>query len=149
MPNYWILCISEDNFEISIKHQMIGMGERRKRVIEQMEIGDLIAFYIPKKNIDSPPMNKVHQVRCFKGIAKITGPAFESNDVIWKVRGSDIFPYRRKVEFLNTEMNVPIKPLINKFSFVKNTAYWGIAFQKGYTQITEQDFELIQEAVKS
>ena len=146
MTNYWILCVSQDNLEISIKHQMIAMGEYRKKVIERMEIGDVIVFYVAKKKIDSPKNDRTQAVRCFRGIAKIAGPALESNDVIWRTKSIEIFPYRRKVEFLDTSLNVPIKPLISKLSFIKNPAYWGIAFQRGYTKIKEQDVELIKKS---
>jgi hypothetical protein len=55
----------------------------------------------------------------------VSGEPFESNDVIWHVRDSELFPYRRAVEFLS-DAKADVRPLIEKFSFVTNTLYWAL-----------------------
>jgi hypothetical protein len=76
-----------------------------------------------------------------------TGDAFESIDLIWRVREGEIFPHRRKIEFL-ADASTGVRPLINKLSFVTNTVYWALPFQKGYVEISQKDFEMIQQATR-
>lgn len=147
MPRYWILCMSEDNYEIAKQQGLIGMAERQRRAIQQIATGDLLTFYISKKTVDSPPNDPAHKVQRFRGIARVTGDAFESDELIWHVREGEIFPHRRPVEFL-ADGSAEARPLIDKLSFVTNTAYWALPFQKGYVEISLRDFETIQAAMR-
>jgi predicted RNA-binding protein len=146
MPRYWILCMSEDNYEIARTQGLIGLAERHKVAIQKLAIGDMITFYISKKKVDSLPNDPADKVQQFRGMAGVTGDAFESNDLIWHVREGEIFPHRREVEFL-ADGRAEARPLIPRLSFVTNTAFWGLPFRKGYEEVTQKDFETIREAL--
>jgi predicted RNA-binding protein len=148
MPGYWILCMSEDNYLIARKQGLIGMSEQAKTAIHKLGIGDMITFYISRKKVDSLSNDPAQRVQQFRGIAKVMGEAFESDDVIWHVKGSEIFPYRRSVEFLS-DIRTDVRPLIEKLSLVTNTMFWALPLRKGYAEITLRDFETIQEAMKT
>jgi hypothetical protein len=102
---------------------------------------------ISKKTVDSPPNDPAHKVQRFRGIARVTGEAFESNELIWYIKAGEIFPHRRQVEFLS-DASAGVRPLIDKLSFVTNTVYWALPFQKGYEEISPTDFETIQAALQ-
>jgi len=34
-------------------------------------------------------------------------------------------------------------------TFVTNTAFWALPFQKGYVEITQRDFQTLQEAMRA
>jgi hypothetical protein len=108
----------------------------------------MITFYISRKKVDSLSNDPAQRVQQFRGIAKVMGEAFESDDVIWHVKGSEIFPYRRSVEFLS-DIRTDVRPLIEKLSLVTNTMFWALPLRKGYAEITLRDFETIQEAMKT
>ena len=146
MPRYWILCMSEDNYTVAKEHRLIGMSERVGKAIHRIGLGDMITFYINRKQVDSAPNDPAAKVQQFRGIARVSGEAFESDDVIWHVRHSEIFPYRRAVEFLS-DAKAEVRPLIEKLSFVTNTMYWALPLRKGYVEITPKDFETIQAAM--
>ena len=148
MPRYWILCMSEDNCLIAKQQGLIGVSEQAKAAIHKIATEDMITFYISRKRVSSPPNDPAQRVQQFRGIARVSGEAFESNDLIWHVRESEIFPYRRRVEFLSDE-RVKARPLIEKLSFVTNTMYWALPLRKGYVEITRKDFEMIQGAMKA
>lgn len=148
MPRHWILCMSEDNYEVAKKQGLIGMAERQRRAIQKIATGDILTFYISKKAVDSPPNDPAHKVQQFRGTARVTSEAFESNDLIWHVREGEIFPHRRKVEFL-ADASAETRPLINNLSFVTNTAFWALPFQKGDVEITQKDFQTLQEAMRT
>ena len=58
--------------------------------------------------------------------------------------GNDFVPFRRNIDFIPS-IETPIKPLILKLSFIKNTKYWGYSFRYGHIEISEKDFKLIAE----
>lgn len=147
MARYWILSMSEDNYNIAKDRGLIGMSERSRPAIHKIAVEDLIIFYITKKHVDSPPNDPSERVRQFRGIAQVTGEPFESNDLIWHVREGELFPFRRKVEFLS-DASTKVRPLIEKLSFVTNTMYWALPLRKGYVEITQKDLETIQAAMK-
>jgi hypothetical protein len=117
MPRYWILSISEDNYLIAKKRGLIGITWRGKRAIYQMPISDIMTFYISKKRVDATRNNPSQRVQKIRGIARVTGEAFESNDVIWHVKPGELFPYRRQVEFL-TDAIGDGRSLLRDFSYV-------------------------------
>jgi predicted RNA-binding protein len=147
MPRYWILCMSEDNYVIARKHGLIGMSEWAGKAIHHIGIGDMMTFYINRRTVDAPPNDPATKVQEFHGIARVSGEAFESDDVIWHVRDREIFPFRRAVEFLS-DMRADVRPLIEKLSFVTNTMYWALPLRKGYVEITAKDFTTIQDAME-
>jgi predicted RNA-binding protein len=146
MPRYRILCMSEDNYQIAKEQELIGMSERARAAIHKIAIGDMITFYISRKKVDSRYNDPAQKVQQFRGIARVNGDAVKSNDLIWHVRGEEIFPHRRKVEFL-FDGQADARPLIDKLSFVTNAAFWALPFQKGSVEVTERDFEIIQRAM--
>jgi hypothetical protein len=101
MPRYWILSMTEDNYLITKEHRLIGMSKVARRAIQQMSIGDMITFYLSRKKVDSSRNNPAERIQQFRSIARISGEAFESDEVIWPARGGEIFPHRRSVEFIS------------------------------------------------
>jgi hypothetical protein len=77
------------------------MSERAGKAMQHIGLGDMVTFYIKRKTVDSAPSDPAAKVQQFRGMARVSGEAFESNDVIWHVRDSEIFPYRRAVEFVS------------------------------------------------
>ena len=56
----------------------------------------------------------------------------------------DFKPYRVDVSFFKST-EVPIKPLVDRLSFIKNKTHWGAAFRFGYIKVPAPDFALIAE----
>jgi predicted RNA-binding protein len=133
---------------IARQHGLIGVSEQAKVVIHKIATGDIITFYLSRKKVDSPPNDLSQRVRQFRGIARVTGGPFESDNPIWQVRGTEIFPYRRSIEFLS-DARTDVGSLIEKLSFVTNTTFWALPLRKGYVEITLNDFETIQKAMKT
>jgi predicted RNA-binding protein len=146
MPRYWILCMSEDNYVIAKQHGLIGMSERAGKAMQHIGLGDMMTFYINRKTVDSTANDPATKIQQFWGIARVRGEPFESDDLIWHIRDSEIFPHRRAVEFLS-DAKADVRPLIEKLSFVTNTMYWALPLRKGYVEITPKDFETIQAAM--
>jgi predicted RNA-binding protein len=58
----------------------------------------------------------------------------------------DFRPYRVDVQFLKCH-EVPIKPLIDRLSFIKSKTHWGAAFRFGQLKIPASDFTIIAKAM--
>jgi predicted RNA-binding protein len=56
-------------------------------------------------------------------------------------------PYRVDVEF-SACREAPIKPLIERLSFIRSKTHWGGAFRFGYVKVPEADFARIADAMK-
>jgi hypothetical protein len=78
MPRYWILAMTEENYLIAKERGLIGISWAARRAIQQMNIGDIIVFYLSRKSVDSSPNDPTQKAQQFRGIAKITGEASHS-----------------------------------------------------------------------
>ena len=66
---------------------------------------------------------------------------------VYQVAMSEDFkPYRVDVRFLDGR-EAPIKPLIERLSFIRNKTHWGAAFRFGYLKVSAEDFNLIAESM--
>jgi hypothetical protein len=72
-------------------------------------------------------------------------PSVIATGQIHQVEMSEDFkPYRVDVSFFKST-EVPIKPLVDRLSFIKNKTHWGAAFRFGYIKVPAPDFALIAE----
>jgi len=53
MPRYWLLCLSEDNYEIARRQGLIGMSERAGTALRHISLGDMLAFDMYRKQVCS------------------------------------------------------------------------------------------------
>jgi hypothetical protein len=51
-------------------------------------------------------------------------------------------PFRRDICFLKST-DAPIRPLIEKLSFIKDKSKWGYSFRFGHIEISKSDFDII------
>lgn len=58
----------------------------------------------------------------------------------------DFKPYRVNVKYTKCE-EAPIKPLIERLSFIKNKTRWGAGFRFGQLKVPAADFLLIAHAM--
>ncbi len=106
--------------------------------LKRMKPGDLVVFYSPKVAFaGKEPLQK------FTAIARVREGGVYQVDM-----GGGFTPYRRDVEFLPGN-EVPIQPLIESLSFIRNKQSWGFVFRFGFFEIPEQDFETIRKAMSA
>src|SRR5512132_843493 len=89
MSQTWVLTGSLENFRTTREHgfQVIGAKERRRRLAEQIEPGDLIVFYVTG-------------VQAFGGVVRVTGELVEDRTRLWpgKPGKPDTYPWRFETE---------------------------------------------------
>jgi predicted RNA-binding protein len=132
MVKYWIGVASEEHVNRGIREGICQLCHGKKQPLNRMKQGDYIIYYSSKVKMDEPLLSQK-----FTAIGQIvdTG-AYEIGNGV----------YRRNVKFKPARA-VPIKPLIEKLSFIKDKVRWGYPFLFGHFEISEGDFNIIAEAM--
>jgi hypothetical protein len=137
MRNYWIGVVSRSHVQIGVKGGFIQLNHGNKAPLQRLKPGDMLAMYSPRESYPDGPV-----LQAFTAIGTIkSGEAY-------RVEMSPEFkPYRVDVAFASCK-DAPIKPLIERLSFIRSKTHWGGAFRFGYVKVAEADFALIADAMK-
>ncbi|MFT3891647.1 MAG: EVE domain-containing protein [Anaerolineales bacterium] len=133
---YWIIVASKDHLQRGVAGGFIQANHGKAAPLQKMHAGDWVLFYSPKLEYEKP-----EKLQCFTAICTILDETIYQHDM-----GGGFVPFRRNVRFLPTK-DVPIVPLINELTFIKDKTHWGAPFRFGTLQIPEQDFRLIASQV--
>jgi predicted RNA-binding protein len=143
-PKIWVLTGSLDNFRATAEHEfrVIGMKERRRRLAEQVEKGDVIVFYVTG-------------VQAFGGTVRVVGDMYEDRTKLWpgKPGAPDPYPWRFAIEpllILPEEEFVPAEKLAQDLEHVRKwpAEHWHLAFQGQLRTISYEDAAVIGRALK-
>lgn len=129
---YWIIVASKDHLQRGVEGGFIQANHGKVAPLKRMKPNDWVVFYSPKLEYE-----KSEKYQHFTAIAQITDDRIYQHDM-----GDGFVPYRRNVRFLPTQ-DVPIRPLIEELTFIKDKTHWGAPFRFGTLQIPDEDFELI------
>jgi predicted RNA-binding protein len=144
-PTTWVLTGSTENFAATRERgfRVIGMKERRRPLAEQIEPGDLIAFYLTK-------------VQAFGGLVRVTGEMYEDRTKIWpgKPGKADPYPWRFETEpvlVLDEQRWVPAEDLAAELEHVRKwpAEHWRLAFQGQLRPVSEADAGLIEARLRA
>lgn len=120
-----------------LKAALPRRGHGRKDLISKPSKGDWIVYYSSKDKLKSgKPLQK------FTAIGKIIDSEPYQPDT-----NNDFKPYRRSVKYSKGN-EAEMRPLIEKLSFIKNKKRWGFYLISGFREISKDDFEIIQQAMK-
>jgi len=134
--NFWIGVVSRSHVQVGVKGGFVQLSHGKKAPLQKLRPGDGLIMYSPRT---SYPDGEVLQ--SFTAIGVIT------SGHTYQVEMSPEFrPYRVDVKFLKCR-EAPIKPLIDKLSFIKNKTHWGASFRFGQLKILAWDFNLIAKAM--
>jgi hypothetical protein len=129
---YWIIVASKDHLQRGLEGGFIQANHGKATPLKRMQPGDWVVFYSPKLEYEKP-----EKYQHFTAIAQIADDQIYQHDM-----GGGFVPFRRNVCFLPAR-DVPIRPLIDDLSFIKDKTHWGAPFRFGTLQIPEEDFKLI------
>ena len=107
---------SQINFPIGMNNGIWGVKEEKKRTIQKVKVGDLVAFIysISWLKAEGPPpsgfsrvgKDKLHE---FRGgiqklvIGEVTEPYYEDHEEVWP---DDVYPHRFRFKVLTQEKNI-------------------------------------------
>jgi len=136
LRTYWVGVVSRSHVEIGVKGGFIQLNHGRKAPLQKLHAGDGLVMYSPRTSYpDGEPLQS------FTAIGSIASAE------IYQVEMSPGFkPYRVDVRFSMCS-EAPIKPLIDRLSFIRDKTHWGTAFRFGQLKIPTKDFAIIAEAM--
>ena len=133
---YWIGVVSRSHVQIGVKGGFIQLNHGKKAPLQKFRTGDGLVMYSPRTSYpDGEPLQS------FTAIGTIA-----SAEVYQVEMSPDFKPYRVNVHF-SACREAPIKPLLEKLSFITNKTHWGAAFRFGQLRIPARDFALIAHAM--
>jgi len=104
--------------------------------VQRLREGDALVMYSPRTAYpDGEPL------QAFTAIGVVA-----TAEVYQVEMTQDFKPYRVDVRFLKAN-EAPIKPLVDRLSFIKSKSHWGAAFRFGQLKIPVEDFRLIAKAM--
>lgn len=148
MPDHtnWIIVGSPDNFDATrrLNFTVQGIKSRHRKKAESMKPGDRIVWYITG-------------LKAFAGFATITSTYYEDHTPIWKSRDpkkdAEDYPYRVNIQpdvVLDDSAFIPAEPIARQMTYVSKwpAANWTLAFQGNVHKIDDDDFALIESALR-
>ena len=145
MAKTWVLTGSLDNFRATREHgfRVIGAKEGRRRMAEQIEPGDRIAFYVTG-------------VQAFGGIVRVTSEMYEDREKIWPGKPGKVDPYPWRFEtdpevVLEEDEFVPAVELAGELEHVRKwpAEHWQLAFQGQLRTVSEADAQLLERRIRA
>ena len=100
--------------------------------LKRMAVGDGLIYYSSKEKFGEDAL-----CQQFTGIGEVTGSEVYQFEML-----PGFVPYRRDIRFFAAK-DVPIRPLIERLTFIKDKTRCGYAFRFGHLEIPRADFELI------
>jgi hypothetical protein len=104
--------------------------------LKALKRGDLIVFYSPKTAFENG-----EPLQHFTALGRV------ADDESYQAEMTPTFhPWRRNVEFLAID-EAPIRPLLEKLTFIEDKQHWGMPFRRGLFEIPGDDFAIIARAM--
>ncbi|MDE3076827.1 MAG: EVE domain-containing protein [Chloroflexota bacterium] len=145
MATNWMLVSGADNFEVSraMGFTVAGMKERHRRKAERVQSGDRVLFYLTG-------------VQKFGGTATATDTYYEDRGQrIWQSKKAGEYPYPWRFPIkadiiLTPERFVRAERLLPELDWVKKwpPSHWQLAFQGNVHVLSDQDFSVIEQAIR-
>jgi len=130
---YWIGVVSKEHVQYGVKNGIMQLGHGKRAPLARLKKGDWIIYYSPVQMFgDKKPL------QAFTAIGEVV-----DNDIYEFPMSNDFVPYRRRVNYLQAT-DSPIRPLIEKLSFINSKRSWGYVFRFGLIEIPEEDFIIIR-----
>lgn len=132
MTKYWIGVASYEHVQRGVKEGFAQVCHGKIGTLKQMSAGDWLIYYSPTYSFGG-----TDTCRLFTAIGTINPKepyTFEMSP--------DFIPWRRDVTFLKGK-EIPIQPLLDVLSFIKDKKKWGFPFRRGSFEIPYADFKQI------
>ena len=133
---YWVNTISRDHVQLGVKGGFTQAGHGKASGLKRLKADDWLVFYSPKTSLRDGEL-----LQAFTAIGRV------ADDDLYQVEMAAAFAsWRRNVEFVRC-IEAPIRPLIDRLTFIENKQHWGYMFRFGLFTIPQEDFELIKRAM--
>lgn len=136
MTQDWIGVVSRTHVEIGVRGGFVQLNHGKKAAVQRLRAGDRLAMYSPRT---AHPDGVVLQAFTAMGVV-VSGEVYQVE------MSPGFMPYRVNVQFAECR-EAPIRPLLDRLSFIHDKVHWGAAFRWGYLRVPAADFDLIAQAM--
>ncbi|WKE64048.1 EVE domain-containing protein [Gallaecimonas kandeliae] len=137
---YWIGVASKDHVERGVAGGFCQLCHGKAQPLKRMSVGDWILYYSPRETFEEAS-GEARPCQQFTAIGEVVGAEAYPFEM-----APGFVPHRRDIRFLDSRA-VPIRPLLEQLSFIRDKGRWGYAFRFGHLEIPRADFELIAKAM--
>jgi hypothetical protein len=134
--NYWIGVVSRSHVQLGVQGGFVQLGHGKRAPLARLRAGDELVMYSPRTSYPDG-----EALQSFTAIGIVT-----SGQIYQVEMSPDFKPYRADVSYLDCR-EAPIKPLVERLSFIRSKTNWGAAFRFGQLKIPADDFALIAQAM--
>jgi hypothetical protein len=135
---YFIGVVTQDHVDSAVADGFVQLSHGKARPLERMQPADGIVLYAPRA---SHPSGR--PVQAFTAIGCVAdAPMFEADTGA----GGDAHVFRRRVAYLPAAP-APIRPLLERLTFIRSKTHWGAAFRFGVVRVPREDFATIAAAM--
>jgi hypothetical protein len=136
MPKYWIGVASRDHVRAGVAGGFCQLAHGKMTAIRRLSAGDWIAYYSPRTELRGG-----EPLQAFTAVGRVK----EREPYLFDMGGGFV-PARRDIEFFDCS-EAPIRPLIERLSFIKSKNNWAYPLRFGLLEISGADFWLISKAM--
>jgi hypothetical protein len=137
-PQFWVGVVSREHVQRGVAGGFIQLNHGKKAPLQRMRAGDGVVMYSPRTSYPDGAA-----LQHFTAIGSVV-----TGDVYQVEMAEDFKPYRIDVAFLEEALEAPVKPLVERLSFITSKAHWGTAFRFGYVKVPGEDFMRIAAAMQ-
>jgi hypothetical protein len=133
---FWIGVVSQDHVAAAVAHGFVQLSHGNAAPLSRMRPGDGIAFYSPRTSYPAGS-----PLQAFTAIGRVAdGPVYAADDA------ERIPAFRRSAAYLDATP-APIKPLLERLTFIHSKTHWGAALRFGLVRVPREDFAAIAAAM--
>jgi len=140
----WLVVLSEDNWRICVREELLGLGRDAERRLNRMADGDRVWVYVNRKHVD----HQVPRVQQLQAVARVMGPVRQLARSPWNPRGEQRFTVARPIA-IERESAVPVLDLLKTMSFAGKPPAWGFRLLMAPLRLTDDDVAKFEGALES
>jgi hypothetical protein len=133
--------MTEDNWDISAKHGLLGLGRDAKRRLARMAEGDQVWIYVNRGLVDKQ-LPRIYEIRA---VARVSGAVTRLKRSPWKPRGDQRFEVARPIA-IERNLKFKARELLMTMSFAGPPPVWGTRLLNTPLQLTQSDVVKLETA---
>ncbi|QQA43428.1 EVE domain-containing protein [Pelagovum pacificum] len=132
---HWIGVVHRMQAMTAREAGVVAFGHGKEALVRSLSPGDTVIYYAPKSDFEGEP------VQAFVTHARVTGEkAYEKE---WR---PGLTRWVRDAAFDDAD-EVPVRPMLEDLTFVRNKRSWGMTFRGGKFSISDEDYVRIATAM--
>lgn len=135
-PRFWVGVVSKEHVLRGVEGGFAQLCHGKRAPLARMQPGDWLVYYSPRSAFRGGA-----PCQSFTALGSVVEDSVYAFDM-----GGGFVPFRRAVRFLPCH-DAPIRPLLDRLSFLPDRQHWGAPFRRGHFEIPAEDFRCIVEAM--